>query len=96
VLSNPDVLLLLDVYSAGEKPIPGADGASLAKAIGQHGTNKPVFVEEHQRLAEILQGELRDGDVLLMQGAGNIGMLASHLAATNLCESVPFVTSARA
>lgn len=89
VLSQPDQLVLLDVYSAGEKYIEGADGATLAKAIQQKGVIKPIFVERHDELAGILQNILLDGDVLLMQGAGNIGGLAAHLAATQLRESVP-------
>ncbi len=94
VLANPDVLLLLDVYSAGENFIEGADGVSLSNAIATHAAKNPIFVEDHQKLADILQSELRDGDVLLMQGAGNIGMLASNLAASGLRESVPVKASA--
>jgi len=89
VLSKPDALVLLDIYSAGEPKIPGADGLTLAKAIQDRGVLTPIFVEDHARLAEILQSTLQDGDVLLMQGAGNIGALATHLAATKLTESVP-------
>jgi UDP-N-acetylmuramate--alanine ligase len=91
VLSQPDVLALLDVYSAGEAVIPGADGASLVKKIHERGTIEPIFVAKHEQLADILQDTLRDGDILLMQGAGNIGALASHLVTTQLCESVPQV-----
>jgi UDP-N-acetylmuramate--alanine ligase len=89
VLSQPDLLVLLDVYSAGETPIEGADGATLFKSICERGEKNPVFIEQHQQLANDLQNVLRDGDILLMQGAGNIGGLASHLAATHLRESVP-------
>lgn len=89
VLSQPDLLVLLDVYSAGEKPIEGADGATLFKSIQERGQGEPVFIEQHHQLAKDLQNVLRDGDILLMQGAGNIGGLASHLAATQLRESVP-------
>jgi UDP-N-acetylmuramate--alanine ligase len=88
VLSLPDALVLLDVYSAGEAFIEGADGATLAKAIREHSKTEPHFIVDHSQLATLLQSILRDGDVLLMQGAGNIGALASHLAATKLCESV--------
>ncbi len=87
VLSKPDRLLLLDVYSAGEAAIPGAEGATLAKAIGGQG-RAPVFVEQHERLPELLAAELKDGDILLMQGAGNIGGLAARLASTHLREAV--------
>ncbi|EKD55305.1 MAG: hypothetical protein ACD_60C00015G0013 [uncultured bacterium] len=89
VLSQPDVLLLLDIYSAGEDPILGAEGATLAKAIEERGIITPIFVGQHKALAETLRNILREGDILLMQGAGNIGGLASHLAATHLRESVP-------
>jgi UDP-N-acetylmuramate--alanine ligase len=89
VLSQPDALVLLDVYSAGEAVIPGADGASLIKKIQERSAVKPIFAEQHEKLADILQEVLMDGDVLLMQGAGNIGALATHLAATQLKESVP-------
>lgn len=89
VLSRPDALVLLDVYSAGEAPIAGATGAALVQAIEKRGSISPVFVEKHQELAQVLRNILRDGDVLLMQGAGNIGALAAHLAASGLQESVP-------
>src|SRR6185312_13584920 len=82
VLSQPDLLVLLDIYSAGEQPIAGADGATLAKSIRDRGHLDPVFVQQHPKLATDLQNILRDGDILLMQGAGNIGGLASHSAAT--------------
>lgn len=90
VLAEPDALVLLDVYSAGETAIPGADSLSLVKKICEQSKIKPILVEKHQELATVLQNILRDGDILLMQGAGNIGALASHLASTALRESVPF------
>lgn len=88
ILSQPDKLFLLDVYSAGEKYIEGADGVALAQAISNRGTLKPIFVESHQKLPELFTSELQDGDILLMQGAGNIGALAARLAATALKETV--------
>ena len=88
VLSKPDLLILLDVYSAGEEPIEGADGAALSKAINESSSTQAIFLREHQELASVLQDVLCDGDVLLMQGAGNIGKLASCLAETQLKEAV--------
>jgi len=88
VLSEPDALVLLDVYSAGESAIEGADSASLIKVIQEQSNTTPILVEKHHELAEVLQSLLCDGDVLLMQGAGNIGALASQLATTQLRESV--------
>ncbi len=84
VLSKPDVLVLLDVYSAGEEPIAGADGEHLSKAIQNKKIINPIFVKQNENLPAILQETLQDGDALLMQGAGNIGAFASNLAATQL------------
>jgi UDP-N-acetylmuramate--alanine ligase len=89
ILSQPDLVVLLDIYSAGEMPIEGADGLSLLKGIAKRSQMTPIFVEEHAQLSSILESVLRDGDVLLTQGAGNIGAIAAHLAATKLNESVP-------
>ena len=80
VLSKPDALLLLDVYSAGEAPIPGADSTFLAETIQKLGGISPILVHEHSELSNLLQKTVRDGDIVLMQGAGNIGSLAAQLA----------------
>lgn len=87
-LSQPDRLLLLDVYSAGEKPIKGADSQALTDALNIQCKVKPLYVKDHKELPEILAEELNDGDVLIMQGAGNIGGLAATLADTGLKCSV--------
>ncbi|MDD3519494.1 MAG: UDP-N-acetylmuramate--L-alanine ligase, partial [Chromatiales bacterium] len=79
VLSQPDALVLLEVYAANEEPIPGADGRALARAIRARGRVDPVFVDDPARLAETLDGVLCGGDVLLTQGAGNVGTLAAAL-----------------
>ncbi len=88
VLSLPDKLLLLDVYSAGEQYIQGADGITLANEIKKRGRIEPIFVERHDMLPQLFVNELQAGDVLLMQGAGNIGALAARLAATHLQEAI--------
>jgi UDP-N-acetylmuramate--alanine ligase len=87
VLSKPDKLMLLDVYSAGEEYIKGADSASIVSELLKRGQVKPIFVENHDTLPALFEQELQDGDVLLMQGAGNIGGLAAKLAASNLRET---------
>lgn len=85
ILRKPDLLLLLDVYAAGEAPIPGADSRTLAQAIQKTaGEKAAIFVEQHQNLPDVLRQVLQEGDVLLMQGAGNIGALAAGLAETGL------------
>ena len=84
VLSEPDALLLLDVYPAGEEPVAGADGRSLCRSIRQRGEVEPVFVEDSGEIEKLLANTLRDGDLLLTQGAGDIGGLAARLAAAKL------------
>lgn len=84
VLSEVDTLLLLDVYSAGEAPIPGADGRSLAGSIRQRGQVDPLFVEDKQALAKLLNHVLRDGDILITQGAGDVGGISLSLASSQL------------
>lgn len=79
VLSAADALVLLDVYAAGEDPIPGADGRSMARAVRTRGTVEPVFVEHLDDLAGVLQGVLADGDLVLTMGAGDIGAYAHAL-----------------
>lgn len=80
VLSNPDILLLLDVYSAGESPIVGADGLSLCKAISDVGKIHPIFIPQIDQLPSEIEKILQDGDILLLQGAGSIGTMAVKIA----------------
>ena len=84
VLSQVDCLLLLDVYAAGEAPIPGADGRALCRSIRLRGQLDPIFVASPEQLADILPDVLQAGDLLMTQGAGNIGALSRQLAATEL------------
>ena len=86
VLSRCDVLLLLDVYPAGEEPIPGADSRSLARSIRQRGQLEPIFVECLDDVPAVLRGIVEAGDVVITQGAGNIGRLAQELAALEIMQ----------
>lgn len=84
VLSTVDGLLLLEVYSAGEEVIPGADGRSLSGSIRNRGQVDPVFVDDIETVPSVLASLIQPGDVVLTQGAGNVGALAAKLAALNL------------
>jgi UDP-N-acetylmuramate--alanine ligase len=79
VLSRVDVLVLLDIYPAGEEPINGADGRSLCDSIRLRGQVDPVFVERGAAVAPVLEKILHDGDLLLTQGAGDIGQISRAL-----------------
>ncbi|GGB68832.1 UDP-N-acetylmuramate--L-alanine ligase [Shewanella inventionis] len=84
VLSQVDCLLLLDVYAAGEAPIPGADGRALCRSIRLRGQIDPIFVASPEQLAAVLPDVLQQGDLFLTQGAGNIGALSKELALSEL------------
>ena len=79
VLSEVDVLVLLDVYPAGQEPIAAADGRALSRAIRARGQVDPVFVDTVTELPAVLRGVLQEGDVLLTLGAGDIGAAAAKL-----------------
>ncbi len=79
VLSEADVLVLLDVYAAGEAPIAGADGRAIARAVRSRGAVEPVFVESLDELPPVLKDVLEDGDLVLTMGAGDIGAFAASL-----------------
>ncbi|WP_347987952.1 UDP-N-acetylmuramate--L-alanine ligase [Methylomonas sp. AM2-LC] len=79
VLSGVDVLILLDVYSAGEAVITGADGKALCRSIRIRGQVDPVFVQNRNDLATILAGIVQKNDVILTMGAGNVGQIAAEL-----------------
>ncbi|MFT5541978.1 MAG: UDP-N-acetylmuramate--alanine ligase [Glaciecola sp.] len=84
VLSQVDVLLLLDVYAASEEPIEGIDSKSLCRSIRQRGNLEPIYVSSQQNLYKILADLVTDNDVIFAQGAGNIGDIAQALATTQL------------
>lgn len=78
VLSEPDQLILLEVYPAGEAHIKDADGRSLSRAIRNRGQIEPVFVEQLEQLPEVLENLLQDDDVFVTLGAGSIGAFAQQ------------------
>lgn len=84
VLSNVDLLLMLDVYSAGEAPIAGADSRALCRSIRARGKVDPILVADHSLLLESLAPALSGNDLVLVQGAGTVGHIARHLAASRL------------
>ena len=82
VLATVDALVLTNVYSAGETPLAGADGKSLARAVRVRGSVEPIFIEELAELPAVLTQILRADDVVLTLGAGSIGAIAPTLPRT--------------
>ncbi len=86
VLCDSDVLVISEVYAAGENTIEGADGRAIARAVRSRGKAEPVFLEDVGRLAEILAPLLAGGDIVVTLGAGSIGRVARELPDTlRLC-----------
>ncbi|MEM6512431.1 MAG: UDP-N-acetylmuramate--L-alanine ligase [Pseudomonadota bacterium] len=92
-LSDADVLVVLDVYAAGEAPIAGADGRAIARAVRSRGSVEPVFVETLDELEPVLGGLLADGDLVLTMGAGDIGAYAAGLPERMLLKTPREVSS---
>jgi len=81
VLSLADVLLVTEVYAAGETPIAGADGRAICRAVRGRGQREPLFVEQVEELPQALRDVIRDGDVILAMGAGSVSAAAHALPA---------------
>jgi UDP-N-acetylmuramate--alanine ligase len=80
VLSSVDVLLLTEVYAAGETPIVAADGRALARAVRVAGKVEPVFVETVKELPAAILAAAKPGDVVITMGAGSIGTVPGMVA----------------
>jgi UDP-N-acetylmuramate--alanine ligase len=81
VLSGADVLLVTEVYAAGETPIKDADGRAICRAVRSRGKIEPVFVGPVEELDKVLKDLVRDGDLVVTMGAGHIGAIAHELPA---------------
>lgn len=84
VLSAVDLLLVTEVYAAGEQPIPGADGRHLCRSIRQRGLVDPIFVEHIADVPALVADLVRAGDVVITQGAGSVNLIARQLAERGL------------
>jgi UDP-N-acetylmuramate--alanine ligase len=82
VLGTADALVLTEVYPAGEAPIAGASGRALARALHAAGRAQPTFVEDVAAVPAAIRSLARDGDIVLVMGAGSIGSVPAHLTGT--------------
>ena len=89
VLSLADVLLVTEVYAAGEAPIAGADGRAICRAVRSRGQLEPLFVEKVEELPAALSGLVKGGDVIVAMGAGSISAVAHRLPAALAARSPP-------
>ncbi|HEY5645271.1 MAG TPA: cyanophycin synthetase, partial [Pseudomonadales bacterium] len=79
VLTQVDMLICLEVYAAGEAPIPGADSRSLCQGIRQRANLIPVYAEDPDDALGALADIVESGDVVLVQGAGNVNRISNQL-----------------
>lgn len=75
-----DKAFIADVYPAGEKPIPGVSGQTVVDAMRAHGHPHVSFHPEVSRIHQACGAEIRDGDLILSLGAGNIHEAGTRLA----------------
>ena len=73
-----DAVVMLEVYSAGEEPIPGADSRALCRAIRTRGKVEPIFAPGQDELVDVLGDIIAEDDVVLVLGAGNIGRVVER------------------
>jgi UDP-N-acetylmuramate--alanine ligase len=85
VLSQVDVVVMFEVYAAGEPAIPGADSRHLCRSIRNRGLVDPIFVEGIDGVPEVVKDLVAAGDIVITQGAGNVNALALELAKRQLC-----------
>jgi UDP-N-acetylmuramate--alanine ligase len=79
VLSEVDALILVEIYSAGEQAIPGADSKSLAAGIRQRGGVNPIVVSDPNEAREMVKKLANEGDVVIVQGAGNVSLVSAGM-----------------
>ncbi len=80
VIGHADLVLLSEVYAAGEAPIVAADSRALARALRVAGKVEPVFVDEIEAMPQAIIDNALDGDVVMCMGAGSIGSVPQKVA----------------
>ena len=74
------MLVVTEIYPAGEDPVPGVSGEKLAEGIKGHGHRQVRFVAELDDVPGSLESDLEDGDLVITLGAGSVTMLSDKLA----------------
>jgi UDP-N-acetylmuramate--alanine ligase len=76
---DADVLILTDVYAAGEQPIEGANAERLSQEIRRHGQKDVTYIADRELIPEHLAGIVKEGDIVITLGAGSIWQQADAL-----------------
>jgi len=76
---DADVLVLTDIYAASEQPIPGVSSEHLADEVRRHGQRDVTYVADRTALPDYLAGVVKEGDIVITLGAGNIWQAGEEL-----------------
>jgi UDP-N-acetylmuramate--alanine ligase len=76
---DADVLILTDIYAASEQPIPGVSSEHLADEVRRHGQRDVTYVADRTTLPDYLAGVVKEGDIVITLGAGNIWQAGEEL-----------------
>jgi len=77
--NQADKLVLMDIYAAGEQPIPGISGQSLYEGIRKYGHKDVTFIPDREKVVEHLVGALRNGDLMITLGAGDVWKIGEQI-----------------
>ncbi len=73
--NQADRVIIMDIYPAGEQPIPGVSGRAVYEGIKRYGHKDAAYISGRDQVVEYLAGSLREGDLLLTLGAGDVWKL---------------------
>jgi UDP-N-acetylmuramate--alanine ligase len=77
--NQADKLVIMDIYAAGEKPIPGVSGEALAEGVKKYGHKDVVYIAEREKIVEHMAAALRKGDLLITLGAGDVWKIGEQV-----------------
>jgi UDP-N-acetylmuramate--alanine ligase len=77
--NQADKLIIMDIYAAGEKPIPGISGQVLYEGIKKYGHKDVTFIPEREKIVDHLVGALRKGDLMITLGAGDVWKIGEEV-----------------
>jgi UDP-N-acetylmuramate--alanine ligase len=77
--NQADKLIIMDIYAAGEKPIPGVSGQTLYEGVKKHGHKDVTFISDREKVIEHLATNLKKGDIVITLGAGDVWKIGEQL-----------------
>ena len=77
--NQADVLVVMDIYAAGEKPIPGVSGRALYEGIKKHGHKDVTFIADREQIVKHMLSVLKRGDLMITLGAGDVWKLGEQI-----------------